>query len=633
MRVRLRVLVALVGLSLPQARAGAQEIAPPPLTERAPVVLDGYLLFEVGEAGTWSAAQRAAAISASLRGAVAGGDATQLELAAHDGFPTLRMGAWHLLTVADSDVPMGVDAGEQAQRWQQIVEAALARAASERRPDYLAAAAVRIGAILVLAGLVHAFIGFARRRLPVHLAHAFGWPAHTALNAMPSWQIGIALAALALQVAVWGATLWWAAELLPQTRQWRWSATHLLQISLAAPLFRLGTRAVSSLDLLWVLAALAALWLAVGLLTRLISLRLQRATGATRGALQPVATLTRIGLIFIGTLVILQIAGLDLSSLALLASVLGVGIGFGLQSIANNFVSGLIISFERPVKPGDFVSLGELHGTVLRIGARSTVVRTQDRQSIIVPNSKLLESEVVNWSYGDPVTRLRIPISVANGSDIERVRDALLSAARTHPAVLDEPRPEVRFERFGENGLDFVLLVWSNDPPAQSLLRSDLNYQIESSLRRAGIELAGSETTLHVPTAELDAIFARMRGEMPVAPLRTPRPDISAAPRPSGWQPVDVEGLVERMRGPGGVAIADRRHHLSTYRACFVGSEAVDWLSRTCELGRDEAVRLGQSLLERGIFHHVLDEQPFRDGNFYYRFAADEAEGRRARIA
>src|SRR6185369_5160451 len=135
--------------------------------------------------------------------------------------------------------------------------------------------------------------------------------------------------------------------------------------------------------------------------------------------------------------------GIDVSSLTIVASVLGVGVGFGLQNIANNFGSGFLLTLERPIKPGDFVQIGELMGTVERIGARSTEVWTLDRVSIIVPNAHLLEKEVVNWSHGDPVSRIHVPVSIEYGADLRRARAAMLEAARTHRDVLRDPRPAV----------------------------------------------------------------------------------------------------------------------------------------------------------------------------------------------
>ena len=614
------------------APASAQEPTATALTERAPVVLDGRVLFEVGEAGTWSPQQRAAGIGRALRGAADGGEPVHLELAEHDGYPTIRMGAWHLLTVTDSDTPMGVDPGEQAQRWQEVVEAALVQAQDERRAGYRTAAALQVAAALGLAGLAHALLWLVRRRLPHWLVRRLGLPLRSLLGGKPGWQSGLDLVCLVLRLVAWGAALWWSAGRFPATRQARWGAADLLRSSLAAPLFSLGERSVSAFDLLWLIAAVTLLWVSVSLVTRVLSVRLMRATGATSGALQPVATVIRYGLIFIGTLVILQLLGLNLSSLALLASVLGVGIGFGLQGIANNFVSGLIVSFEQPVKPGDFVSLGALQGTVERIGGRATVIRTLDRVSIIVPNSKLLETEVVNWSYGDPVSRLHIPVSVAYGSDVDAVRAALLGAARHHPAVLQDPRPEVRFEAFGDSALNFELLAWSNDPPNQARLRSDLNYQLELNLRRAGIEIPFPQRTLHLPPAEVASLVAQLRGEAPPPPPVV-RHAVEPEDNPAGLAEarphrLDLEALARRMRGDAGVAISDRRHRLSTYPRCFVGAEAVAWLMRVEDISRDEAVHLGQLMLERGLMHHVLDEHPFQDGEFFYRFYADEGAER-----
>src|SRR5262249_40657411 len=139
--------------------------------------------------------------------------------------------------------------------------------------------------------------------------------------------------------------------------------------------------------------------------------------GIDAGAQESVAVLSRYLLTFLGALVVLQGYGVDISSLTMLASVFGLGLGFGLQNIANNFVSGLLLSLERPIRPGDFVHVGAFTGTVTRIGARSTEIRTVDRVSILVPNSRLLESEVVNWTHGDAASRLHVPVGVGYGSD------------------------------------------------------------------------------------------------------------------------------------------------------------------------------------------------------------------------
>jgi hypothetical protein len=395
-----------------------------------------------------------------------------------------------------------------------------------------------------------------------------------------------------------------------------------------------------------------------------------------------VAILTQYILTFLGLIVLLQIWGLDVRSLAILASVLGVGIGFGVQNITNNLISGLIITLERPIQVGDFVKVGDLVGTVERIGARSTEIRTLDQVTIIVPNSRFLETEVINWSHGDPVSRLRIPVGVAYGSNVEQVQAALLEAAKSHPEVLVRPQPQVWFQEFGESAINFDLLVWTGEPKNQARVKSDLYYRIEASLRRYGIEVPFPQRDLNVRSPQLEEFIAawlrqnaptpsekaaidspngdklsvsdRVSDREAVATLGASAPpkeertqaaleenqpqdssvvasveplteqSSATAPSGKGLAAVDIEALVTAMREPGGLEIKDRRDHLNFYPACFIGSEAVEWLVQTQNCTREEAIQLGQILIERGIIHHVLDEYPFRDDYFFYSFYVDE---------
>ena len=620
-------------------RAAAQEPTPIPVGNKAPVVLDGRVLFEVGESGTWSPQQRAKEINLILRAAVAAPESVNLVLAEHDGFPTVRMGDWHLLTVNDSDTLVGMDPGEQAQRWLQVVEGALVQARVERSAPYLVSAWLHVLAALAFAALLHWLLGRLSRRLPIRLMRDNATAAAQAAE-KPAWQLAIALICVALQAATWIAAAAYAIDWFPATRQLRYDTARLVIGGLGAPLFSVAERSYSAFDVLWLIGAFALLWMAVSLFTYLLSSRVMRATGATHGALQPVTTLLKYGLIAIGLIVILQAAGLNLSSLAIFASVIGVGIGFGLQNLANNFVSGIVLSFERPVKPGDFVSVGNLQGTVHNVGGRSTIIRTPDRLSIIVPNSRLLETDVINWSHGDELARLHLPVGVAYGSHIDTVRAALFEAARAHAAVLREPRPDVRMLGFGDNSINFELLVWSNDPPGHQQLQSDLYYRIEANLRGAGIEIPFPQRTLHVAPETIRAVLDEVRGTTRTQPLpRAVGSNGAGASEPiapfppnhtqfvagaSSPQTLDIDALVAQLRGPNGLTIEDRRHVFSVYRKCFVGSEAVAWLMRAHDLTREEALHLGQSLVQRRVFHHVLDEHPFRDGNFFYRFYADE---------
>lgn len=192
----------------------------------------------------------------------------------------------------------------------------------------------------------------------------------------------------------------------------------------------------------------------------------------------------------IGLLVALKQAfAIDLTSIAVLFTALSVGIGFGLQYIAADIASGFILLFERPIRIGDRITIGEDEGDVQSINLRTTVVTTNDRIAIIVPNSRLVSQRVVNWSYGDPRARIAIPIGVADDSDIELVTQTLIEASQEVPNVLEEPKPRVQFLKFGEYSLDFRLLVWTNQPRRHVQIRSDINYRIARLFRERSIRI------------------------------------------------------------------------------------------------------------------------------------------------
>ena len=181
----------------------------------------------------------------------------------------------------------------------------------------------------------------------------------------------------------------------------------------------------------------------------------------------------------------------------------GVGVGFGLQNIASNFISGLVILAERPITIGDRVEVAGVVGQVQQIRARSTVIVTNDNITMIVPNTKFIDSPVTNWTYGDPRVRFRIPIGVAYGSDVNRVRDALIAAGRSNSHVLDDPAPSVFLKQFGESSIDFELVVWSREMSYRPRrFKSDLNFLIEKHLRSAGIEIPRPQRDLHIRSAE-----------------------------------------------------------------------------------------------------------------------------------
>lgn len=222
------------------------------------------------------------------------------------------------------------------------------------------------------------------------------------------------------------------------------------------------------------------------------------------GVRQAIGTIVRYTILALGFIIIIQSAGIDLSALTVLAGAFGVGLGFGLQNIINNFVSGLIILFERPIKVGDRVDVGNVRGNVVTISARATTIVTNDNIAIIVPNSEFISSRVTNWSYTDAKVAFDVPVGVAYGTDPERVRRALLEVAQEHPGVLRDPKSEVLFEAFADSSLNFALRVWTQEYTTRPrTLRSALNFMIAQKLKEEGIEIPFPQRDLHIKSGSL----------------------------------------------------------------------------------------------------------------------------------
>jgi potassium efflux system protein len=213
-----------------------------------------------------------------------------------------------------------------------------------------------------------------------------------------------------------------------------------------------------------------------------------------RGVPYALSMLTRYGLLLVGFLLALGTLGLDLTRLTVLLSALGLGIGFGLQQIMNNFVSGLILLFERPVKVGDSIQLGDLGGEVLRIGMRSSTLRTPQGAEVIVPNSKMIEEKVTNWTLYDRRRRIDLDVGVTGDNDPEQIIELLLDVARQDRRVNDIPAPSALLIRFGETSADFQLRVWTDDPD-WTRLRSDLAVALQRALRAVRVQESAAEKT------------------------------------------------------------------------------------------------------------------------------------------
>jgi small-conductance mechanosensitive channel len=227
-------------------------------------------------------------------------------------------------------------------------------------------------------------------------------------------------------------------------------------------------------------------------------------TGLDRSLQYAISQIVANIVLIVGILVVLENTGVHLGALTVFAGAVGVGVGFGLQNIASNFISGLVILAERPITIGDRVEVAGIAGQVQQIRARSTVVLTNDNIAMIVPNTKFIDSPVTNWTYSDPRVRFRVPVGVAYGSDVNKVRDALTAAGREHPATLQDPAPTVFLDKFGNSSIDFELVVWSTEMSNRPRrFKSDLNFLIEKHLRLAGIEIPNPQRDLHIRSGVL----------------------------------------------------------------------------------------------------------------------------------
>ncbi len=207
-------------------------------------------------------------------------------------------------------------------------------------------------------------------------------------------------------------------------------------------------------------------------------------------------------IIAMGVYIGLTTISIELNGLVAVFAVIGVGIGFGLQNVASNFISGIILLLERPVKVGDRIEVGDLWGDVERINLRTTVVNTPDNINIIVPNSTLLENNVTNYYYGDRKMRIRVGVGVAYGSDVDKVTEILMNAAKKEETVLNDPPAQVRFTEFGDSSLNFELLCWIPDAATKNHARNLLNREIDKRFREADVEIPFPQRDLHIRSVE-----------------------------------------------------------------------------------------------------------------------------------
>ncbi len=249
------------------------------------------------------------------------------------------------------------------------------------------------------------------------------------------------------------------------------------------------------------LVAAAVVLAAAALVARALSeaaRRLFHTRGLTEGAQFAVAKIVRYTVLLVGVGIAVSSAGFDLTAVLAASTVLLVGIGFGLQNIAQNFISGLIVLVEQPIRRGDFIKVGDAYGVVDDIGLRATRVITRDQVTIIVPNSELIGSQVINHSKPTLNLRITVRVGVAYGSDVELVKRTLLEVAAKSEHVLKDPPAEVRFEDFGDSSLAFALLAWIADPGLDRRIASELRFAVDGAFRAAKLEIPFPQRDVHL---------------------------------------------------------------------------------------------------------------------------------------
>jgi small-conductance mechanosensitive channel len=272
-----------------------------------------------------------------------------------------------------------------------------------------------------------------------------------------------------------------------------------LQEIMNMSLFNLGESKLTiglvlTLILSFIILFVGAEWIRKLIVNKILSR--YRLDGGTR---KSIGTMVKYFLILAGVFSILQTNGLDLSAFGILAGAVGVGIGFGLQNITNNFISGLIILFEQPIKEGDRIEVGDVSGDVVKISARSTMIVTNDNISIIVPNSQFIDSQVINWSHNDRNIRFNFPVGVSYKEDPQKIKKILLEVAKNNSGVLNLPESDVLFDEFGDSSLNFSLRVWTSEYINRpKVLKSQLYYEIFRIFKEEGVEIPFPQRDLHL---------------------------------------------------------------------------------------------------------------------------------------
>ncbi len=488
------IITLALSISLQLMPVGAQSI------EYASVAVDGRQVFQVSSTEQSKARERASFISSQLQAVVNSDEPLDIKIEQKNDSPIILINGRYLLTVTQSDTLSASNPEEQAAAWAERIRSVINKAQSERGAEFIRNTSIMSIVIVLMAIGVHRVLGIVwqltHRRVSQLLVSADSSGDNQVQNTS---NFLLKATLLFARITLWLGVALYITNLFPITRQWSYNIATSIIASLTSPIVKEYTIT----DILILIVLFLGLFILAGATTNLLRSRVLRLMRISRGAQEAIAIIFKYALIGVGAVILLQVWGLDLSSLAILASALGVGIGFGFQDIAKNFGSGLVLLFERPIQVGDFIEVGEYMGTVEHIGARSVVIRTLDRVSIIVPNSRFLETEVINWSHRNPISRIHLPVGVAYGSDVNLIKLALMEATTHHPDILKQPQPQVFFIEFGDSSLNFELLVWIDKPHQQMPIKSDLYFLIEASLRKYDIEVPFPQRDLNVRSGDL----------------------------------------------------------------------------------------------------------------------------------
>ena len=354
--------------------------------------------------------------------------------------------------------------------------------------------------------LVVVFLGFAIQILLVRASRrirsriAKDQPLAGLIQALVAWGLGLA------SVLLWAFTILGLLELVPETQPWSHWLLSLgiglfgsLESVIFSPFIKRGDTAISIYTVLQVIVFVSITVLLARTARRVLLRQVLSKTPLDLGVQHAVAIFTQYLVLALGFLIGVNTVGINLSALSFVAGAVGVGVGFGLQNITNNFISGIIILFERPIKIGDRIEVGDVNGDVVHIAARSTTVRTNDNIAIIIPNSSFISSNVINWSHGDSKVRFRVPVQVSYDTDIRLVERLLLEVARDNENVLEDPPPRVIFREFGESALKFELRVWSSRLlHRRGVLISQINFSIFEKFKQEGIRIPYPQRDLHL---------------------------------------------------------------------------------------------------------------------------------------